>query len=261
MNSGSDKEANLKQAAHWLASAANAGSDLAILPENFAMMGADDAGRRAAAEPEGASMVMDFLAGQAARHSMAIIGGSVALCSGTTDKFRNTCVAFDRNGKRFGIYDKMHLFDVDIGNQKYRESSLVEPGREPVQIKLEDWNIGLSICYDVRFPELYRHYSSQGCQILSVVAAFTVPTGKAHWQTLLRARAIENQCFVVASAQWGEHPGGRQTWGHSMLINPWGDILAMQEEGEGIVTADLSMQELVSVRTSLPALKHRVLGS
>ncbi|HKI62556.1 MAG TPA: carbon-nitrogen hydrolase family protein [Mariprofundaceae bacterium] len=260
MNSGSDKEANLKQAAHWLASAANAGSDLAILPENFAMMGADDAGKRAAAEPENESGVLDFLAAQAVRHRMAIISGSVALRSEQGNKFRNTCAAFDQNGRRLGLYDKMHLFDVDIGNQEYRESSLVEPGREPVQVSLEGWNIGLSICYDVRFPELYRRYSAQGCQILSVVAAFTVPTGKAHWQTLLRTRAIENQCFVVASAQWGEHPGGRQTWGHSMLINPWGDILAMQEEGEGLVTADLSMQELVSVRTSLPALKHRVLG-
>ncbi|HKI62066.1 MAG TPA: carbon-nitrogen hydrolase family protein [Mariprofundaceae bacterium] len=261
MNSGQDKEANLKQAAHWLEIAADAGSDLAVLPENFAMIGADDAGKRAAAEPEDKSMVLDFLSAQAANHRMAVIGGSVALCSGNNEKFRNACAVFDQNGNRLGIYDKMHLFDVDIGNQEYRESELVEAGGEPVLVGLDEWKIGLSICYDVRFPELYRRYSSHGCQILSVVAAFTVPTGMAHWQTLLSARAIENQCYVVASAQWGKHPGGRQTWGHSMVINPWGDILGMHEEGEGVVTADLSMQELVSIRTSLPALKHRVLES
>jgi len=260
MNSGRDISANLKQAEHWLSLAAGAGSEVAILPENFALMGADDTEKRAAAQPENASMALDFLAGQAAKHSMAVIGGSIALNSNHSGRFRNACAAFDRYGSKLGVYDKIHLFDADIGKQTYRESEFVEAGREPVRIRLGDWNIGLSICYDVRFPELYRHYSSHGCQMLSVVAAFTVPTGKAHWQTLLRARAIENQCFVVASAQWGEHPGGRQTWGHSMIIDPWGDIIATQEEGEGVITADVSMQALDSIRQSLPTLKHRVHG-
>jgi len=260
MSSGRDIAANLKQAEHWLSLAADAGSDLAILPENFALMGANDAEKCAAAQPEVAALVLDFLAGQAATHGLAVIGGSIALNSNHSGKFHNACAAFDRLGSKLGVYNKIHLFDADIGTQAYRESELAEAGSEPVQVNLGDWNVGLSICYDVRFPELYRHYSSHGCQILSVVAAFTVPTGEAHWQSLLRARAIENQCFVVASAQWGEHPGGRQTWGHSMIIDPWGDMIATQKEGEGFATADLSMQMLDSIRQSLPALKHRVHG-
>ncbi|MDX8408070.1 MAG: carbon-nitrogen hydrolase family protein [Mariprofundaceae bacterium] len=259
MCSGMDISANLKRAAHWLGQAAEAGSDLAVLPENFAFMGGSDADKLTVAESEDQSRVLDFLAEQAALLGMAIIGGSTALKSERADKIRNSCAAFDRRGKRLGVYDKMHLFDVDIGRDSYRESAVVRPGKAPVDIHVEDYDIGLSVCYDIRFPELYRHYASRGCHALSVVAAFTMPTGKAHWQTLLRARAIENQAYVLASAQVGTHPDGRETWGHSMIIDPWGEVLAALDEGEGMVTADLSMLELESVRGQLPALKHRVL--
>ncbi len=259
MSSGTDVSANLEQAERWLTAAREAGSTLAVLPENFPFMGGDDADKLAVAEAEEQSHVLAFLSDQAARLGMAIIGGSTALTSERADRIRNSCAAFDRQGKRLGLYDKMHLFDVDLGHESYRESALVQAGKAPVAIQIEDWKIGLSICYDVRFPELYRCYAGQDCNILAVVAAFTVPTGRAHWQTLLRARAIENQSYVLASTHWGEHPGGRRTWGHSMIIDPWGEVLGVLEEGEGIVTADLSIRELESVRSQLPVLKHRVL--
>lgn len=259
MNSGLDMRENMERAGHWLAKAKEAGCDMAVLPENFAFMGGDDAAKIEVAETEGESTVLRFLSAQAARLNIAIIGGSAALKSSREDKIRNACAVFDHQGTQLGIYDKIHLFDVDVGGQCYRESAVVEAGSEPLQVHVSDWDIGLSICYDLRFPELYRRYSAAGCGLLSIVAAFTVPTGKAHWETLLRARAIENQCYVLASTQTGEHPGGRQTWGHAMVIDPWGKILCQLDEGEGMVTADLSMQEVESVRAGLPALQHRKL--
>ena len=259
MCSGMDMSANLERAEHWLKQVSEAGSDLAVLPENFAFMGGSDADKLRVAESEDQSRVLTFLGEQAAKLDMAIIGGSTALKSERSDRIRNSCVAFDQRGMRLGVYDKMHMFDVDIGRDSYRESAVVQPGKSPVDVQVKDYHIGLSICYDVRFPELYRHYASRKCHALSVVAAFTVPTGKAHWQTLLCARAIENQAYVLASAQSGEHPDGRKTWGHTMIVDPWGEVQGILEEGEGIVTADLSMHELESVRSQLPALKHRVM--
>jgi len=257
MRSGDDVDENLARADEWLKQAAEQGAHLALLPENFAFMSSDDTARRAVAEPESRSRVLDFLSRRARACSMAVIGGSVALTAPDSDRMRNACPAFSYRGDLLGVYDKIHLFDVDLENEHYCESDFIASGETPVSVNVKDWNIGLTVCYDVRFPELYRRYADTGCHILSVPAAFTVPTGMAHWETLLRARAIENQAYVLAAGQWGEHPGGRKTWGHSMIIDPWGDVLTRMEEGEGVIVADLDMAFLSRVRRSLPALKHR----
>jgi len=258
MTSGDDKSVNLRRAGELLAQAADAGAKLALLPENFAFMGADDEAKRAAAELEDDSYILSFLAAQAAKLGMSIIGGSMLLQDESSERLRNTCVAFSSSGERLGSYDKIHLFDAEAGGECYRESDIIRPGDSPVCIKKEDWNIGLSICYDLRFPELYRHYSASGCDILTIPSAFTAATGKSHWQSLVRARGIENQCYVLAAGQWGVHPGGRQTWGHSMIVGPWGEVMAELAEGEGIIIADLAREHIQATRSQLPALKHRI---
>ncbi|MDQ6971728.1 MAG: carbon-nitrogen hydrolase family protein, partial [Mariprofundaceae bacterium] len=209
MNSLDDKAANLLRAGELLAQAAGEGAKLALLPENFAYMGSGDAAKRAAAECEADSYVLAFLADKAARLNIFIIGGSVALRDEGSDKLRNHCPVFAPSGECIGGYDKIHLFDADAGGECYRESDLMSPGSSPEQVEADAWRIGLSICYDIRFPELYRHYSAAGCGILSIPAAFTASTGRAHWEVLLRARAIENQCYALAAGQTGMHPGGR----------------------------------------------------
>ena len=256
LSSGPDQAANLARTELWLAEAKGRGARLAVLPENFALMGVPDAEKRAAAESQAESKVLAFLSRQAARHDMAIIGGSVLL-KAEGGKLRNACPAFDATGRLVAIYDKIHLFDVDVGGELYRESAIVQPGERPVMAELGGFNTGLSICYDLRFPELYRRYASLGCDLIGVVAAFTEATGRAHWQPLLRARAIENQSYLLASAQWGRHADNRHTWGHSMIIDPWGEVLAELAEGEGVIAATLSADRLHSVRHSLPALRHR----
>ena len=176
------------------------------------------------------------------------------------DKFYNHCPVFSPTGKLMNHYNKIHLFNADLGSESWQESQSISAGNTPQTTLLDTpWKIGLSICYDLRFPELYRQYSEHGCNILSVPAAFTVPTGKAHWKTLLKARAIENQCYVLAAGQCGKHQAGRTTYGHSMIIDPWGKVLAKLEEGEGIITAQLDYNHLQHIRQQLPALQHRKL--
>jgi len=257
MCSGDDVDANLARAGEWLKQAADQGVELALLPENFAFMSLDDSVRHAIAEPEAGSGILDYLSRRAREYGMTVIGGSVPLTHPDSGKIRNACPAFSYRGDLLGVYDKIHLFDVDLENESYRESDTIVAGDTPVLVKVKDYDIGLSICYDIRFPELYRYYANEGCHILTVPAAFTVPTGMAHWETLLRARAIENQAYVLAAAQWGEHPGGRKTWGHSMMIDPWGDVMAKQEEGEGVIVVDLDMAFLRRIREALPVLAHR----
>jgi len=257
LNSGSDVDTNLACASSLLAQAATRGVELAVLPENFAFMAADDAERCRIAEPEDTSRVLGFLAAEAQRWQMAIVGGTVTLASGSGDKLRNTCPVFSPTGRRLALYDKMHLFDVALPGESWRESAVVVAGAQPVTCDVGDWRLGLSICYDLRFPELYRHYSRAGCRLLAVPAAFTVPTGRAHWEVLLRARAIENQCYVLAAAQAGSHPGGRQTWGHAMIVDPWGEVLGVCRDTEGVITADISHARVDEVRRMLPALDHR----
>jgi nitrilase len=259
MCSGMDRDANFACAEQLLAKAVEEGAELALLPENFPLMGGSDYRKRKLAEHQAESPTLRFLSEQARRCQLSIVGGSFLL-RGEDGLIRNACPVFDADGRLLRVYNKIHLFDMDFGGESYRESALIEPGRSPAMIRIGEFNAGLSICYDIRFPELFRHYSSRGCHIICLVAAFTEPTGKGHWQSLLRARAIENQCYVLASAQWGEHPDRRRTWGHSMIVDPWGEILAELPDGEGVITVNVLLDNIKSIRQSLPTLKHRRLS-
>jgi deaminated glutathione amidase len=255
--SGDNVALNLDRVERLLRQAAAEGCRLAALPENFAFMHPDFERKRQVAEDS--IEIMRFLAEAARSHSLAIIGGSLLL-PGPGDRMRNACPIYDRSGNCLGVYDKIHLFDVDLPDGCYRESEQIAPGSEPLLVDLDGWRLGVSICYDLRFPELYRDYAARGCELLSVPSAFTVPTGQAHWEVLLRARAIENQAYVLAPAQIGTHPGGRQTYGHSLIVDPWGQILARAantaEEAGELVIADLDRQRLNEIRRKLPALSH-----
>ncbi|MBN4076763.1 carbon-nitrogen hydrolase family protein [Mariprofundus ferrooxydans] len=256
MCSGLDRDANLATVDRLLSMAADQGAELAVLPETFVFMGGTEAEKRNMAEQQSESETLCFLSQQAAKHQMAIVGGTLLL---KTDGLlvRNTCPAFDAAGELLALYDKIHLFDMDYQGESYHESALIEAGNDPVSVHLGDFKVGLSVCYDLRFPELFRAYVDDGCNVLCNVAAFTATTGRAHWQSLLQARAIENQCYVLAAAQSGTHPDGRQTWGHSLIIDPWGEVLAELAEGEGVVVAELSKKHLQHLRQALPVLLHR----
>jgi len=265
MCSGLDRDHNLATAERLLAQAAEQGAELALLPETFAMMGADQSVKQsvkqATAEHVSDSAILRFLSHQAAKHGMTIVGGSLLLKGQGGDEgqkcMRNTCPAFDAQGGLLALYDKIHLFDMDYQGASYHESAYIEAGDRPVSIRVGDFKAGLSVCYDLRFPELFRSYADDACDVLCNVAAFTAATGRAHWKTLLQARAIENQCYVLASAQSGTHPDGRQTWGHSMVIDPWGEVIGELADGEGLVVATLSQTLLAEIRQALPALQHR----
>jgi len=256
MCSGIDRDANLATTASLLAQASEQEVELALLPENFSFMGGSEAEKKQLAEEQSNSAILRFLSEQAVSHQMTIIGGSLLL-HGQNGRLRNACPAFDASGRQLAMYDKIHLFDMDYQGESYRESNLIEAGDRPTVIQAGEFSFGLSICYDLRFPELYRVYADDACDVLCNVAAFTAATGRAHWQTLLTARAIENQAYMLAAAQCGMHQDGRETWGHSMIIDPWGEVLAELPEGEGIIVAELSKQRLAQVRQSLPSLQHR----
>jgi deaminated glutathione amidase len=255
--SNQDQDNNLARTASLIEKAADQKCSLILLPENFSCMGSCDADKSAVAEKQDHSSVLAFLAEQARKHQVTIIGGTVPLKSDNSKKIRNSCPVFSASGELIALYDKMHLFDADLDSEKHYESASVEAGEIPETASVNGWKIGLSICYDLRFPELYRHYSSVGCNILAIPAAFTRPTGKAHWEVLLRARAIENQAYVIAAGQSGVHPGNRKTWGHSMIVDPWGEVLTASNDGEGLITAELSLNKVKKIREALPALKHR----
>ncbi|HTT42252.1 MAG TPA: carbon-nitrogen hydrolase family protein [Steroidobacteraceae bacterium] len=259
MTSGPDVAANLAQAGTLLEEAAAAGARLAALPENFSFMGLKDADKRAVAEADGAGAAQDFLAATAARLRLWIVGGTVPLKAGADGRVAAASLVYDPAGHRVARYDKIHLFDVDIPGrpESYRESAHVAPGAGAVLVDTPFGRLGLSVCYDVRFPELYRHLSARGAQLLLVPSAFTGPTGRAHWEALLRARAIENLCYVIAPAQSGFHPSGRETYGDSMIVDFWGRILQRVPRGTGCAIAELDLQMQASVRGSFPALLHR----
>lgn len=255
MNSGADVDANLRQADALLAQAAVAGATLAVLPENFGLMGAHARDKLAAQERDGAGVQQEFLANAARRHRIHLIGGSVPLASAVADRVWQALVAYGPDGRRSARYDKIHLFRFSDGDEDYDEARTIVPGDSPAWLETSAGRVGLSICYDLRFPELYRSF---GDVVLIVVpAAFTFRTGEAHWETLLRARAIENQCYVAAAAQTGSHPGGRRTWGHSMIVDPWGVVVASRAEEPGFVLADIDPLRIADVRRRLPALEHR----
>ncbi|MEP7122533.1 MAG: carbon-nitrogen hydrolase family protein [Byssovorax sp.] len=263
MSSQTDVGENLDLASELLREGARRGAKIALLPENFAYFG-DDAGKRAFAEelsPEACTGPIAIRLANIARElDIHVIAGGMPERSDDPDRPYNTCAVFAPDGRLAAKYRKCHLFDVDLVERPYRESGSTTPGEEVVAAALGGLQIGLSICYDLRFPELYRALTALGAEVLVVPAAFTVTTGKDHWHVLLRARAIEAQAYVVAAAQWGKHPLGRQTYGKSCIIDPWGEIIAQASEGEGVITGIIDRAYLEQVRGSLPSLKHRRTG-
>lgn len=259
MTSGSRVDANLAEAGRLIAEAARRGAKLAVLPENFALMAADDAERRAASEDEGQGPIQAFLAAAARDNRIWLVGGTIPLRA-PGDKVYAACLLYDDRGERVARYDKIHLFDVRLGNgERYYESNGIEAGRTPVVADTPLGRMGLSVCYDVRFPELYRRLIEAGAEIVVVPSAFTAYTGRAHWETLMRARAIENLVYIAAAAQTGRHPNGRQTYGDSLIVNPWGEVLARLRQGPGVVVAECDLQQLRSVRQQFPSIEHRKL--
>ena len=261
---------NLSQARELLAQAAAAGAELAVLPEYFCLIGRQDHDKLAIQERFGAGPIQDFVAEQARRLGLWIVAGTlpltpeVAAPGAGPQRVFNSSLAFDPQGACVARYDKMHLFRFDNGQEAYDESRVLHAGAMPQQFALASkdghvWHVGLSVCYDLRFAELYRSYAASGVDLLLVPSAFTHTTGQAHWEVLLRARAIENLSFVVAAAQGGTHPSGRRTWGQSMLVDPWGAVLAQQAQGPGVVLAELDAAHLAQCRLQLPALQHRLL--
>jgi nitrilase len=263
MNSGEDVAANLTRARRALRSAAADGAVLAILPENFARMGKKESDRIAITEEDGAGPLQDFLAAEAARSGMWIVGGTIPLRSEDPKRPYAAALVYDGKGKQAGRYDKVHLFDVRVpgSEEAYRESSSTTPGSTPLLVETDWGMLGVAVCYDLRFPELFRWMSNAGMDLLAVPAAFTYRTGKAHWEPLLRARAIENLCYLAAAAQTGTHPAGRQTYGHSMLIDPWGAILADAGSRPGFICAEIDTGRLKRLRQQFPVLEHRRFGA
>ncbi|MBG6222719.1 nitrilase [Janthinobacterium sp. CG_23.4] len=250
-------EENLATAQRLVAQAAAAGAQLVVLPEYWAIMGQQETDKLAHAEQPGSGPIQDGMAQMARQHGIWLIGGTLPLISGEEGKVLNTTLVYDPQGEPAGRYDKIHLFGFTRGTESYNESHTIVPGAQVRAIETPFGRVGLSVCYDLRFPELYRAIGD--CALIVVPAAFTHTTGSAHWEVLLRARAIENQCYVLASAQGGLHPNGRRTWGHSMLIDPWGDVKAVLPEGEGVVSGKIDLVFLAGVRESLPALAHRTM--
>ena len=255
---------NLDRAVALLEQASAQGAELAVLPEYFCLIGQNDADKLAIREQFGSGPIQQALADAARRLNLWIVGGTLPLAGDAADKVFNSSLAFNPQGECVARYDKIHLFRFDNGEERYDESRVLDRGNTPTRFELPSrdghtWQVGLSVCYDLRFSELYRGYASAGVDLLLVPAAFTHTTGQAHWEVLLRARAIENLAYVVASAQGGVHPNGRQTWGQSILINPWGQVLAQQAQGEGVVMDELDWSAMQHWRTQLPALQHRVL--
>jgi nitrilase len=248
---------NLDAASQLIAKAAESGARLVGLPEYFCFMGQKDHDKLAIRETDGAGPIQEFLADQARRYSIYVIGGTLPLASPDERRVYNTSLIYGPDGKALVRYDKIHLFNFKRGTESYDESIAIRPGTEVRTFDTPFAKVGLSVCYDLRFPELYRALGQ--VDLVLVPAAFTYTTGKAHWELLLRARAIENQCYVLAPAQGGVHPNGRRTWGHSMLIDPWGDIVDVLAEGPGVVAGNIDPARLLEVRTALPALRHRVM--
>ncbi|MFC5496728.1 carbon-nitrogen hydrolase family protein [Caenimonas terrae] len=261
MVSGLALEGNLQAARELLQQAAAAGCELAVLPEYFCLLGRKDTDKLALREHAGEGRIQQFLADSAKELKLWLVGGTLPMEAADDGHVRNTTMVYRPDGNCAARYDKIHLFRYDNGREQYDEARVIEAGSEPVAFELaardgQAWRIGLSVCYDLRFPELYRRLNAD---VLLVPSAFTHTTGQAHWETLLRARAIENLAYVVAPAQGGLHENGRRTWGHSMVVDPWGEVLAQRDEGAGVVAAALERGRLAQVRQQLPALEHRVL--
>jgi predicted amidohydrolase len=260
MVSAPDVARNLETAARLMREARAAGAELVVLPEYFCFMGRRDTDKLAIAERDGAGPIQDFLAREAKALSLWVVGGTLPIAQAGGAKARNANCVYAPDGTRAARYDKLHLFDYDNGRERYDEAATLEPGAAPVALQCGPLRVGLSVCYDLRFPELYRALMSPPLDLISVPAAFTYTTGRAHWELLLRARAVENQCYVVAAAQGGTHENGRRTWGQSMVVDPWGEVVAQLTQGEGVVVGEVDAERIAAVRAQLPAVRHRRIG-
>lgn len=258
MTSSPDVNENLRSARELLERASRASATLAALPENFAIMGVREADKLAVAEEDGTGPIQDWLAHTARELNLWIVGGTLPIRSKVEGKVSAACLVMNAQGERVARYDKIHLFDVDIPGKEesYRESATIDAGGKPVIVDTPIGRLGLGVCYDMRFPELFREYARQGAQALSLPSAFTVPTGQAHWDVLLRARAIENLSYVLAPAQVDKHANGRETYGNSLIVSPWGEVLARASEGPGIAMAEIDLQSQADIRARFPALSH-----
>ena len=250
---------NLAAARRLIGEAAAAGAKLVALPEYFCIMGAHERDKLAVAEAPGEGPIQAMLAEAAREHGVWVVGGTLpARIEGDPDHAYNRCNVYAPDGSHVAHYDKIHLFRYDNGREQHDERRVLRPGSQPVAFDAGGLRVGLSVCYDLRFPEHYRALMHPPCDLIAVPAAFTRPTGQAHWEVLLRARAVENQCYVIAPAQGGVHESGRRTHGHSLIVDPWGEVIATREEGEGVVLAELDPDRIAAVRAQLPALSHRV---
>ncbi|ALP62061.1 carbon-nitrogen hydrolase family protein [Paraburkholderia caribensis] len=258
MVSTPERDRNLADADRLIALAAADGAQLVLLPEYFCFMGYKDTDKLTVREPYGDGPIQRFLADAARRHKVWVIGGTLPLTAPEETRVLNTTLVFDPQGNEAARYDKIHLFNFEKGEESFDEARTIRPGDTVRTFDAPFGRVGLSVCYDLRFPELYRRMGD--CALIVVPSAFTYTTGRAHWETLLRARAVENQCYVLAAAQGGKHENGRRTWGHTMLIDPWGEIIDVRDEGAGVVAGNIERSRIDEVRQSLPAWRHRVLG-
>lgn len=258
MASGPNVEGNLNEARRHIAKAVEQGAKLVVLPEFFAIMGMEAQDTVKAREQAGQGNIQQFLSETARKHKIWLVGGSIPLAGNSPDKVRNSCLVFDETGAQVARYDKIHLFNLTLGNEAYNEAQTIEAGNQVVVVDSPFGRIGLAVCYDLRFPELFR--AMKNVDIIVLPAAFTATTGKMHWEPLVRARAIENLSYFIAAAQGGYHVNGRETHGHSMVVDPWGRILDELQRGSGVVVADINPSYQASLRKSLPALTHRTLS-
>jgi nitrilase len=259
MASGPNVAANLFEAEKLIYQSAKQGAKLVVLPENFAIMGLKETDKVAVREVDGKGPMQEFLALQARRHKIWLVGGTIPMVADDPGKVRAACLVYDNQGKRVARYDKIHLFDVQVvgSDERYTESETIEPGNELVVIDTPFGRLGLAVCYDLRFPELYRAMLDQGMELVAVPSAFTAITGRAHWETLVRTRAIENLCYVFAAAQGGYHLNGRETHGDAMIVDPWGTVLDRLPRGSGVVCAEVDVARVRTTRRNFPAVDHR----
>lgn len=259
MASGPNVGANLTEAGKLIGKAAAEGAKMVVLPENYAIMGLAEKDKLKAGEDIGNGPIQDFMTKESARHGIWIVGGTIPVKTADAGRVRASCLIYNAEGAQVGRYDKIHLFDVKLeeSGETYNESETIEPGTSVTVIDTPFGRLGVAICYDLRFPEMFRSMADQNVELIAVPSAFTAITGRAHWETLLRARAIENLSYVVAAAQGGYHVSGRETHGNSMIIDPWGTILDCLPRGSGVVLADIDLQKIHNTRRSFPVLEHR----
>ena len=259
MASGPAVGANLLEAERLIGMAVDKGAKLVVLPENFAIMGKEESDKVAVRESDDGGPIQDFLSQQAVKQGVWLVGGTVPMVAKADNKIRAACLLYNDQGQRAARYDKIHLFDVSLvdSDESYTESEAIESGDQAVVVETPFGKLGLAVCYDLRFPELFRTMLDQGMDIIAMPSAFTAITGKAHWSTLVRARAIENLCYVLAAGQGGYHVNGRETYGHSMIVDPWGQVMDELANGSGLVCADIDLEYLNNIRRTFPAIEHR----